>query len=90
MIGELYGKTCQWGKSNEVKSRWKITWGKAGADPEEGHKGRAPLEKMESHNSLRTNEFFRGVGVGVTWSLGKVKTKISKLIYYQNNEIITT
>ena len=57
-----------------------------GADPEGGgHRGHVPppppLGKMGSHNLPRTDELFRGVGGGggVTWSLEKVKTKISKL-----------
>ena len=43
-----------------------------------------PMEKMGSHNLPRTDEFLEGVGGGgggggVTWSLEKVKKKISKL-----------
>ena len=50
-----------------------------------------PLEKMGSHNLPRTDEFFRRVGGGgVTWSLEKVKTKISKLYIIRIKKNITT
>ena len=65
-----------------------------GADPEGGHRGHVPpLWKKCGHTICpEPMSFLEGVGVGggVTWSLEKVKTKISKLYIVRIKKIITT